>query len=165
MSVTVARRSHGDEGVAVIEFALILPLFMSLVLGMFTGGILTNRKLEVTHAAREGARYGSMVPVDETFVSGNWATNVRDVVVERSDGQLTADDVCVALVDGDTPVALSDDHTTRADGAPCFDDSADSPTGRRVQVDAVAAGTLEVIFFTKSIDLTAQVTARYEDFT
>ena len=157
------RRAEGDGGVALIEFALVFPLFMSLVLGMFTGGILTNRQLEVTHAAREGARHGSMVPVDDVFVSGTWATNVRDVVVERSDGQLTAAQVCVALVEGDTPVPLSNAHTTQSDGSACFDDSTDSPSGRRVQVDTATSGTLEVIFFTKEIALTARVTARYED--
>jgi Flp pilus assembly protein TadG len=156
-------RATDERGVALIEFALILPVFMCLILGMFTGGILANRQLEVTHAAREGARYGSMLPVDQIFVSGTWASNVRDVVVERSDGQLTAGQVCVALVTGDTPVPITVDHTTQGDGSACFDDSDESPLGRRVQVTATTSGTLEAFFFTKSVELSAQVTARYEE--
>ena len=163
MSAPAVPRAKDERGVAIIEFALVLPLFMSLVLGLLTGGVAANRQLEVTHAAREGARYGSMVPADEAFLSGTWAANIRDVVVERSDGQLTATRVCVALVAGDTPIPISADHTTQTDGSACFDDSADSPAGRRVQVVATASGKLETIFFTKSLDLSAQVTARFEE--
>ena len=45
-----------------VQFALILPLFMMLVLGMLTGGASYNRQLGLTHAALEGARYGATLP-------------------------------------------------------------------------------------------------------
>lgn len=151
-----------DRGAVVVEAALVLPVFLSLVLGMFTGGILANRQIEVTHAAREGGRYGSLLPVDEPFSSGTWATNVREVVVSRSDGQLEPTEVCVALVEGVTPVAVSDDHSTRTGDAACFDDSAAGKDHRRVQVRAQTSGTLEAIFFSRDVDLTATVTARHE---
>ena len=163
MALVASRRAESERGTAVIEFALILPLLMCIILGMFTGGVLANRQIEITHAAREGARYGSMVPVSESFLSGTWATNVRDVVVERADDQLEAAEVCVALVDGDVPVPVSDAHTTQADHSACFDDSGDHPPGRRVQVQAATTGTLEAFFFTRTVDLDATVTSRYED--
>jgi Flp pilus assembly protein TadG len=159
---TEGNRPRGDRGAAIVEFALITPLFFALVLGMFTGGILANRQMEVTHAAREGARYGASLPVEETFSSGTWATSVRDVVVERSDGQLSAAKVCVALVDGDTPVPVSDDHTTKTDGSACFDDSASAESGLRVQVRAVTSGRLEVVFFSRDVEVSATVTALHE---
>jgi Flp pilus assembly protein TadG len=159
---TARGRSRGDRGAAIVEFALITPLFFALVLGMFTGGVLANKQMEVTHAAREGGRYGATIPVDETFSSGTWATHVRDVVVEQSDGQLSAGNVCVALVEGDTPVPVSGDHTTKTDGSACFDDSASEEIGLRVQVKAVTSGRLECVFFSRQIAVTATVTARHE---
>lgn len=155
-------KTPSDRGAAVLEAALVLPVFMSLVLGMFTGGILANRQIEVTHAAREGGRYGSLLPVDEPFSSGTWATNVRDVVVSRSEGQLEPSQVCVALVTGVTPVAVSDNHSTRAGDAACFDDSDAGKSHRRVQVRAQTSATLEAIFFSRDVDVTATVTARHE---
>ena len=48
---------HGVErGAALVEFTLILPVFMMMVLGTFTGAIAYNQKLDLAHAAREGAR-------------------------------------------------------------------------------------------------------------
>ena len=156
------RRGEGrpDRGAAIVEFAVILPLFMSLVLGMFTGGIVANRQLEVTHAAREGARYGAALPADEVFSSGTWASHVRDIVVDRSEGQLRAAQVCVALVDGADPEPVSAAHTTRSDGSACFDD--DTESARRVQVSAATTGRLECIFFSRTLAITASVTARHE---
>ena len=162
MSTGKIPRLVQDRGVAVVEFALVLPVFLSLVLGMFTGGMVMNRQLDVTHAAREGARHGAMLPPDQTFASGTWATNVRDVVVRRSEGKLRAADVCVALVDGVTPVPVSSAHTTRSDGRACFDDTAEGLTSRRVQVDAATSGKLEAFFFSRQIPITARVTARHE---
>jgi hypothetical protein len=129
---------------------------------MFTGGILANRQIEVTHAAREGGRYGALLPVEEPFSTGTWATNVRDVVTGRSDGQLEAAQVCVALVAGTVPTAVSSDHSTGVGDAPCFDDSSSGRSERRVQVQATTTGTLEAIFFTKEVAVTATVTARHE---
>ncbi|MCA1674362.1 MAG: pilus assembly protein, partial [Actinobacteria bacterium] len=94
-------RSGNERGAALVEFALILPLFMMLILGMFSGGIAYNQKLDVTHATREGARYGATVAETQTFAIGTWAEGVRELVVERSAGDVTADQVtCVALVEG-----------------------------------------------------------------
>lgn len=151
-----------DRGAAIVELALVLPVFLSLVLGMFTGGIIFNRQIEVTHSAREGGRYGALLPVDEAFATGTWATTVQDVVVARSDEQLEAAEVCVALVEGTVPVAVSADHSTRSGDAPCFDDSSSGTSEPRVQVQATTSGTLETMFFTKEVAVTATVTARHE---
>ena len=42
-----------------VEFALILPLVLMLAFGMVTAGLTYNHKIDLTHAAREGARYGA----------------------------------------------------------------------------------------------------------
>src|SRR5438105_3533494 len=49
---------HGEQGQAIIEMALTLPLLLLVVLGMFDFGLLFQRFEVVTNAAREGARLG-----------------------------------------------------------------------------------------------------------
>ena len=55
-----ARQRHGDRGVALVEFALILPLLMMLIFGIVQFGTLFNRRQAVHAAAREGARVASL---------------------------------------------------------------------------------------------------------
>jgi Flp pilus assembly protein TadG len=45
-----------DRGQAVVEFALVLPVLLLLILGIIKGGILYNNYLQLTDAVRSGAR-------------------------------------------------------------------------------------------------------------
>ena len=47
---------HGEQGQAIVEMALTLPLLLLIVLGMFDFGLLFQQFEVVTNAAREGAR-------------------------------------------------------------------------------------------------------------
>ncbi len=87
-----------SRGAVVVELALVLPLLVALLLGITTAGLAFNQKLDMTHATREGARYGATIPPSQSWTSGTWASNVRDLVVARSGGDLVAGEVCVALV-------------------------------------------------------------------
>lgn len=53
------RRSRRRRGVATVEFAIIAPLALFLVLGQIVGGLGVSSYQEVAHLAREGARYAS----------------------------------------------------------------------------------------------------------
>jgi Flp pilus assembly protein TadG len=53
------RRGRGQEGAAAVEFALILPLLIFLILGGMDLGHMYYIEHLVTSASREGARYGS----------------------------------------------------------------------------------------------------------
>lgn len=57
-----ARTRHSQHGAAAIEFAIILPLFLTLVLGAIDWGWYFFIDQLVTNAAREGARAGSVLP-------------------------------------------------------------------------------------------------------
>jgi len=105
-------RCLSERGAAAVEFAILAPLFFMLVFGMFSGGLAFNEQSNLTHSAREGARYGAVLDLS-TFnatagCSGNgggcWANNVRDTIVNRAFGDLnstvTNRSVCVALVQG-----------------------------------------------------------------
>jgi Flp pilus assembly protein TadG len=51
-------RSASEQGQAIIELALTLPLLLLVVLGVFDFGLMFQRYEVVTNAAREGARLG-----------------------------------------------------------------------------------------------------------
>jgi Flp pilus assembly protein TadG len=55
-------RARRRRGVVAVEFALVLPLLLLLLLGMFDYGWYFLCELNVTNAAREGARAGTTVP-------------------------------------------------------------------------------------------------------
>lgn len=57
-------RLHQEAGVSLVEFALILPLFLLLLLGMVDLGQGFNRYLVLLNATREGALWLSRHPTD-----------------------------------------------------------------------------------------------------
>jgi Flp pilus assembly protein TadG len=53
------RRGRGEEGAVTVEFALILPLFLVLILGGMDLGDMFLMDHLITNASREGARYAA----------------------------------------------------------------------------------------------------------
>jgi Flp pilus assembly protein TadG len=51
------RRSQDERGAALVEFALVLPLLLVLLLGMLEFGKAFNYWIDTTHLANEGARW------------------------------------------------------------------------------------------------------------
>lgn len=159
-----------ERGASLVEFALILPVFLMLLFGMITAGLALNEKQQMTHATREGARYAATVPAAQPFTTGTWAENVRDLLVERSTGTLVAADVCVSLVEGTAPatvIAPTSDFTTNGDGTACmpsqtFPVTASDP-GLRVQVTASSEATIDLVLFgAYDVDLDVHATVRSE---
>ena len=164
--------SVGTRGAVVVEFALVLPLLVALLLGVTTAGLAYNKKLNMTYATREGARFGATAPPSQSWSSGTWATNVRDVVVARSGGDLTAADVCVSLVVSSSATTSavytpSSSFTTKGDGTACLTDTypqySATDNGLRVQVTSTSSAKIDLAVW-KSIDATlqAKATARSE---
>ena len=54
------RKSHDQRGQAMVEFALVLPVLAILIVAIAQLGLLLNAYLEVTDAARVGARKASV---------------------------------------------------------------------------------------------------------
>jgi Flp pilus assembly protein TadG len=52
---------HDDEGLAAVEFALVLPLLVVLLFGIVVTGLVFIGRMQVQAAAREGARAGAIV--------------------------------------------------------------------------------------------------------
>ena len=58
-AIAAAPPGDDERGTALVEFALVLPLVLMLAFGVVTAGLTYNHKIDLTHAAREGARYGA----------------------------------------------------------------------------------------------------------
>jgi Flp pilus assembly protein TadG len=155
-----------------VEFGILVPLFFMIVLAMFSGGLAYNQRMDLTHAVREGARYGSALPkVGDYNASGtSWAQLVRDAVVNRSGGDLVANQVCVALVEGGSggTVVTGDSGTggpwsSVPAGFPsnCYGDD-NSDTGQRVHVAARRGTQIQALVFTYPVTLNVQATSRHE---
>jgi len=67
------RRANGDEGAALVEFALVAVLLFTLVFGIITFGLLLSFKQDMTRAAAEGARAGAVA-----FPSSNAEGDARN---------------------------------------------------------------------------------------
>ncbi len=172
------RRATQDGGAVLVEFALVLPVLMVLILGMFSGGVAYNQKLQVTHATREGARYGTTVAANQVFTAGTWAQNVRNLIIERADGELSGPGVtvCVALVQGSPATVVTgpnpvSSYATTGSGAtssvPCNPAETYNVTtndsGRRVQVVVTRPGKIETgLLPDYTFTMTSRATARSE---
>jgi Flp pilus assembly protein TadG len=156
--------------VALVEFALIVPAFFMLMVGMFTGALAYNDQIGLTQAAREGARYGATLPLATS--NNQWAANAQAVVYQRSGGSLTATNgqVCVSLVSGVYPnVVVHADpgdpvnqYTTSSSGTPCIPNDGNTDGCSRVQVTVQKPSKLQAVLFTMSLNLTSRAVVRYE---
>ena len=66
-----------ENGASAVEFAIILPILVILVFGIFEFGIAYNNWIALTHAAREGARIAAVGFIDENGLNA-FNARVRD---------------------------------------------------------------------------------------
>lgn len=153
-----------ERGAALVEFAIVLPLLVMLMLGIFTGGLAYNRKIGISNAVREGSRYGATLPVASAPACASaapmecWLAAVASLTEQASEANLTstvaARSICVAYV-----YPIGNDATTPNDssrrlvrttgdvytiGGTCFDDGR-AATERRVQVVASRPGQIQYL--------------------
>jgi Flp pilus assembly protein TadG len=50
------KRLHGENGVELLEFALVIPIFVFVLYGLIAFGIMLSAKQTITNAVAEGAR-------------------------------------------------------------------------------------------------------------
>src|SRR5215213_9910218 len=94
LCVVNGRADRSERGAVFFEFTLVLPLFLSLILGVYTGGMAYTNKIALVDAVREGARYGASLPTGNApNALTTWQASVRDRVVASSGGALVAGDV------------------------------------------------------------------------
>lgn len=156
------RTARRERGVALVEFAIVAPVLFALLIGTFTGGLALAQKNSVTNAAREGARLGATVPTSST-----WATDVRDRVIQNSSGDLTAAQICVALVNSSNTVisgmsALGSECSALTAPSVPAGASSSTPTQCVVKVWVHRTAQVDAIFFSRQVSLDAAAVARFE---
>jgi Flp pilus assembly protein TadG len=86
------KRSRRERGQALLEFALVVPIFLVLVFGIVDFGWALKTWITVTNSAREGARFGAV-----GWAPGTYPTNCNEsaaddiTVVGRTCSTLAAD--------------------------------------------------------------------------
>ncbi|KZE92013.1 hypothetical protein AVP42_02916 [Agromyces sp. NDB4Y10] len=64
----MTRRRH-EDGAAAVEFALVVPLLLIILLAIISLGWVFNQQLTLTQAAREGARIIAVEPDDAAAIA------------------------------------------------------------------------------------------------
>lgn len=158
---------RSERGAVLFEFMLVLPLFLSLILGIYTGGVAYTHKIGLVEAVREGARYGASLPMGTGPTAlTTWETLVRDRVVSASGGDVRFEDVCVKFVLPALTTTTTTTPSTTTPSTSCgLSDPAgalNEPTVHLVKVSATQPATMEFFLFSRSTTLTGKLVARFE---
>lgn len=165
-----------DRGASLVEFALLLPLLVLLLLGTITGGLAMSRQNSVKNAVREATRYSAVLDDFDDTTSNLNAMYAQVVAGATGDLDVGVDgrEICVALVDDDntwdyhvygttaTPTAGSD--TAGAGPATCttgFDATVAADT-QRVWVRARRTSKINAVLYSADWKLDAHALTRYE---
>jgi Flp pilus assembly protein TadG len=98
------RSKPGERGAAAVEFALILPILLLLVLGLVEFGRAYNVQISLSNAAREGARYMAI---------HNRADDAKAAAIFAAPSvfnpEITADDITISpsVCTGGEPVTVT----------------------------------------------------------
>ncbi|KUO96714.1 TadE/TadG family type IV pilus assembly protein [Ferroacidibacillus organovorans] len=122
-----------DKGQALVEFALVIPLFLLLLFGIFDFGRIMWSELTISAASRDAARYASL-----------GATDAQIDAVVVSD--------CPFLIPGKLTIAISPASAERIPGNPVT-----VVVSYPVEIDPFLSA-----FLPAKINLTAQTTMRME---
>ena len=69
------RRTRGDDGAAILEFALVAVLLFTLLFGIINYGFMLSFKQDMTRTAAEGARAGAVAfPASDALPAARQAT-------------------------------------------------------------------------------------------
>jgi len=87
-----------EQGAAALEFALVLPLLVMLLLGLVTGGVSYSNAIGVQNAVREGARFGATADATQSTWADDVITRVRSSQFDDGANAVTSGtSVCVQL--------------------------------------------------------------------
>jgi len=168
----MGRRASGDDGAALVEFALVLPILAMFLFGTLSAGMAWNTNLAMAQGARMGGRYAATLPTRNYTSLDDYLDAVATQVVGSSEGSIattaTGRIVCVAYVHPNGSTTLdqtrrrneSGTTVTRANST-CFTDGQGSDD-TRVQVMTERTSKLETGIWSRNITLHQQLVFRYE---
>lgn len=145
-----------DRGAVLIEAAIVTPLLVLLLFGVWTTARAWNVHNVLDHAAREAARYGAVDPAHSDIL-----TIAQGEVIAASIPWAEVDVFCSAVIEG----GLVDSNDGL--GNPCLASGTspgnDPTTDDRVQVKLMINGyELDFLFFSIDVDLKGQAVSRLE---
>ncbi|HEY5012028.1 MAG TPA: TadE family protein [Acidimicrobiia bacterium] len=162
-----ANPDERERGAVLVEFVIVMPLLLGLVLGMIAFGTWYNNKLNLSTAAREGARYGATLPLAGYVSTNAWLDAVAGATVGAAGGQLgtavSSRYICVALTDSSgttTRRVDSGGSVAYSTGSTCYSDSLGSES--RVQVVAQRGGRISVVIYSSPVSVSGRAVARFE---
>jgi hypothetical protein len=103
------RPGSGRRGVAIIEFALILPLLMILMLATIDLGLLTQARLIISNVCREGGSITSRQTNIDPTIPNLLAASARPLDLAGADGRV----YITRIIAGTGPNATQPTVTTR----------------------------------------------------
>lgn len=86
-------RSHSSHGQALVEFALILPVLLLMLVIAIDFGRLFFSYIEINNAAREGAAYGLREPTDIVTITSR-ARQETNAQAQRGENAITVTTTC-----------------------------------------------------------------------
>jgi Flp pilus assembly protein TadG len=95
------RNTHRARAAAVVEFAVVLPLLLTILFGIIEYGYVFMVRLTVEHAAREGCRVASL----STSTSADVSARVASSMAGLSYTLATTTGVCEETVEVTIPYA------------------------------------------------------------
>jgi hypothetical protein len=152
----------GESGAALVEMAFMLSFLVMLLVGVTTSAIAFGQNNSIENAAREASRYAATLP---DAADTDWLTAVRDVARTGGQGNLApgvdGQYICVAHIGGSAGVQslVDDGGVVSQPNTPCYDDGL---SDIRVQVVTGRATEISAGLFSIDVDLSAEVSARYE---
>ena len=139
----------GDRGAALVETALVLPILLLLTMGIWSTARAWNLNNTLEHAAREAARFGATVDPWDDGTSPGEILAIADA------------DMAAAAIDT-TAVTNCIDHLADTD-SPSYDAHVNNTGTEQVFVKLTLPNhTLEFIFFSFDVNLSATAVSRFE---
>ncbi|MGI9666775.1 MAG: TadE/TadG family type IV pilus assembly protein [Acidimicrobiia bacterium] len=139
---------RSDRGAALVEMALILPLFVLLVFGMMEAGWAFAQANDIRHGAREGARLAAVDHGDLTTIGREVCDRMDITPAANTTVTLTA---VMAVDSNGDPIAL---------GSPGAEGARNAQA--RIQVSTTSPGLTGVISGFTNLSLNSDIDFRLE---